>query len=371
MKRLVLFFVLALITVVVTVSCGDAAITFANETTAPDVTTSEIANTSEAGSLAFYPTFDQSGYAVIGLGSYTGSDVEIPATYEGLPVVEIGNYAFLDCANITSVTIPDGVTKIGEKAFALCPKLKSVTIPDSVTTIGAEAFSTCESLESIVLPENLLEISEATFKDCEGLESVILNDALTVIGKQAFYGCAMLGEISLGANVSSISIDAFRECAALYSIKVSEENTTFTAVENCLILKDSKTLYLGCNGSIIPANGSVTAIGDDAFWACYGLNEVEIPSAVTSIGNGAFFNCINLNTLSIGVNVTEIGMCAFDGCAALVDIIIPESVTYVGFAAFGGCGAAFINCEAKSQPAEWDEDWNIENVAVIWGFVVE
>ena len=64
-------------------------------------------------------------------------------------VTTIGERAFSDCSNLTSVTIPDSVTTIGEGAFSWCESLTSVTIPDSVTTIGNGAFYICSSLTSV------------------------------------------------------------------------------------------------------------------------------------------------------------------------------------------------------------------------------
>ncbi|MBQ9084209.1 MAG: leucine-rich repeat domain-containing protein [Clostridia bacterium] len=60
-----------------------------------------------------------------------------------------GDYAFRNCYNLTSVTIPDSVTSIGSYAFYDCDSLTSVTIPDSVTSIGRYAFYYCDSLTSI------------------------------------------------------------------------------------------------------------------------------------------------------------------------------------------------------------------------------
>jgi hypothetical protein len=43
--------------------------------------------------------------------------------------------------------IPYGVTNIGDYAFAECYDLTSVTLPASVTSIGVEAFEYCSSLQ--------------------------------------------------------------------------------------------------------------------------------------------------------------------------------------------------------------------------------
>lgn len=58
--------------------------------------------------------------------------------------MSIGASAFSDCANLTSITIPNSVISIGEGAF--CGSgLTSIIIPDGVTSIGELAFEDCES----------------------------------------------------------------------------------------------------------------------------------------------------------------------------------------------------------------------------------
>ena len=65
-----------------------------------------------------------------------------------VPVVGIGDWAFGDCAGITSVTIPEGVTDIRDGAFYGCTSLTNVTIPASVTSIGEDAFYGCNALRA-------------------------------------------------------------------------------------------------------------------------------------------------------------------------------------------------------------------------------
>lgn len=77
------------------------------------------------------------------LTKYTGpgGGVIIPAG-----VTKIGNSAFSNCANLTSVTIPAGIKKIGVCAFEGCTGLQSVTISAGVKKIGVYAFGCCADL---------------------------------------------------------------------------------------------------------------------------------------------------------------------------------------------------------------------------------
>ena len=100
------------------------------------------------------------------------------------------------------------------------------------------------------------------------------------------------------------------------------------------------TGYGGSGGNItIPATlGSypVTSIGDGAFYDCYNLTGVTIPSGVTGIGNWAFMWCSKLTSVTIPNTVTSIGDSAFYDCG-LTSINIPGSVTNIGEKAFYGC----------------------------------
>ena len=69
-----------------------------------------------------------------------GGDIIIPSTLGGYPVVAIAESVFANRNDISSITIPEGVTDIGDYAFYGCTHLQSVTIPDSVTYIGWSAF---------------------------------------------------------------------------------------------------------------------------------------------------------------------------------------------------------------------------------------
>jgi hypothetical protein len=55
-------------------------------------------------------------------------------------VISIGDGAFRDCPNLTSIIIPDSITSIGGNAFQNCINLTNIDIPNSVTSIGTNIF---------------------------------------------------------------------------------------------------------------------------------------------------------------------------------------------------------------------------------------
>jgi len=85
----------------------------------------------------------------------TSGDVVIPKNFKHdgttYTIKSIGDRAFFNCTNLTSITIPDSVTTIGTFAFYNCSSLESIVIPDSVHTINDHAFISCISLKSVEL----------------------------------------------------------------------------------------------------------------------------------------------------------------------------------------------------------------------------
>ncbi len=105
--------------------------------------------------------------------------------YEVPEAVEhIAPYAFAG-ANISSVTVPDGVTSIGEGAFNSCYGLRSVVLGDGIRSLPA-CFSYCENLSSVTFGKNFEGFeADAEIWGCDALRS------LYFMGDAPAYLCEM------------------------------------------------------------------------------------------------------------------------------------------------------------------------------------
>ncbi len=217
-------------------------------------------------------------------------------------VTTVGDHAFDECGNMTSVTLPAGLTYIGGCAF-WGTGLTSVTIPASVTVIWDSAFEGT-ALTSLTIPEGVTTIGWYAFQDCKDLKDVTLPGTLTSVGKDAFAGTPWLDGISGDFPVANGVLLAYRG-----------EDTQVAIPDN------------------------VTIIGDGVFFEREDITSVTIPNSVKIIGVNAFYDCIGLTSVTIPESVTSIDIAAFVRCTGLTSVTIPAGVTYIGDAAFASCEA--------------------------------
>ena len=176
----------------------------------------------------------------------------------------IADFAFRDCTNLTTVTLPDSVTAIGEEAFYECKNLTNITLPNGITSIGRAAFAWCKSLTNISIPNCVLEICDDTFLYCTNLTDITIPDSVTLIADSAFY-----------------------ECRSLVNITIPE---------------------------------SVTRIEKHAFSGCTNLQNITLPGEIASIERYVFAQCSNLKEVTLPCTVKSIEYHAFDGCENLTDV---------------------------------------------------
>ncbi|MFI3255557.1 MAG: leucine-rich repeat domain-containing protein, partial [Eubacteriales bacterium] len=166
----------------------------------------------------------EGGYSLIkyNITEKNEEDVLIPETFQGEPVVEIGERAFdADFMNPTlmkNLTIPNSVTKIGEHAFEDCKKLETVVLPTGLTRIEACTFSQCHSLKECILPEKVEEIGGFTFWDCKKLEQLHLPSSVKKVGDSAFNECTSLRKITCEGDDMKIHKRTFQSCENLEDI---------------------------------------------------------------------------------------------------------------------------------------------------------
>ncbi len=160
------------------------------------------------GAIKYELAEDGNSYEVVGLqGGSAAIEIVISATYDGKSVTAIRDYAFYK-TSVTSVTIPDSVTRVGAHAFAYCQTLVSVTIPDSLTHVGAYAFACCRSLVDVELGDRLIEIGAFAFCDCTQLQEIIIPESVTALGEKAFQGCSSLEKVTFESTESWILVNA-------------------------------------------------------------------------------------------------------------------------------------------------------------------
>ena len=157
----------------------------------------------------------------------------------------IGDYAFKNCSDLTSLILPSSVTRIGDYAFYNCSGLTSLTLPSSVTRIGDYAFYNCSGLTSLTLPSSVTSIGEFAFRYCSGLTSLTIPSGVTSIGMSAFEYCSSLTSLTLPSSVNEIGIYAFHGCSGLTSLTLPSSVTSsirdyiFDGLKECNYFIDS------------------------------------------------------------------------------------------------------------------------------------
>ena len=244
------------------------------------------------------------------INDYTGSvtEVKIPSKINGLDVKCVGYGAFMDCTELTSVEIPDGVISISINAFKNCPSLESIKIPESVSFIGSSAFGGTKYLENFKDIDGFVIINDILYKYKEqsNVTDVTIPDNINLICGNAFSDCPNIKNVTIPDGVTNIYDRAFEDCTSLESVKVPD---------------------------------SVNNIGGFAFSNCTSLKDVTIPNGVIYISRSTFNNCKSLESIDIPDSVTFITCYAFEGCTSLKMVRIPSSVETLQYNWFKDCSS--------------------------------
>ena len=142
----------------------------------------------------------------------------------------------IDKSEVTTITIPDTVTKIADGAFFNCQKLTAITLPPTVTEIEKNAFHSCFALTRITIQGPIKKIPEGMFYDCRNLTDVTVPESVKSIDKWSFFGCTNLTTLRVPLSLTKIGNNAFESTRNLRGLDAQLPNLPDTI----LIRKDWK-----------------------------------------------------------------------------------------------------------------------------------
>ena len=324
-------------------------------------------------------TVENGAATIVRCNNSVSGDITLPTKLGGYPVKGVARIAFLNCENITGITISENITKIESLTFGGLRSLKSITvssnnpaymskdgvlykgemreliqypiankrssfvIPDGVDIVADGAFMCSVNLTNITIPNSVTEIGVGAFSYCTGITDIAIPDSVMTFGARGFgmfCGCENLKSITIGKGIKNIDPGAFEDCNNLSDITVSPENNNFSSKDGVLFNKDKTELIkypVGNQRTVYSIPNTVKTIGYSAFHESVNLTDITVPNSVTSIGDRAFAGCTGLTSVTLGNGVTSIEDGAFYGCTGLTSITIPDSVTSIGESAFVDC----------------------------------
>ncbi len=193
---------------------------------------------------------------------------------------KIARYNFINCQNVTAVTIGEGVTEIGRNAFQKCQNLESVQLPQSLKTIGAYSFAG-SGVTNLVIPDNVTSIGMYAFDGCEKLTSITIGKSVQKIESHAFYDCSYLEKVNYTGTIDS-----------WVSIEFESNDSNPIWMSNCLYINDILVTDVVINASVVKEHALI--------W-CYSLKGVVFGENVKQIEANAFSFAQLLESVSFEV----------------------------------------------------------------------
>ena len=240
---------------------------------------------------------------------------------------------------ITSVSLPDGLTSIGDYAFSGC-SISTIIIPYGVTRIGSGAFSWCDFLGDILIPCTVTSI---------GYQAFWLGDGHSINGTITyFYITAPTLEEYCNSSVNQLLEDFYYSRRLVIAGQELTEVVLPNSVTSIREYLFSDMQYL----TSITIPNSVVNIGRSVFEDCHSLKSITIPNSVTHIGNDAFYDCSSLTYVNYTGDIANWCDIYFESYYAnpmrvagrfyindqeIKNVVIPNSVERINNYAFSGC----------------------------------
>ena len=265
----------------------------------------------------------------------TAGRIVIPATINGLPVVEIGSAAFEMCTNITEVVIPNTVTNIQDGAFYHCESLHTVELPDSLDAIEGYTFMCCEALSRVEVPIRVNVRRNAFPEDCEVVRIYPWDSAYKKMSQPVMTPVATDdGDWRIVDHGDSLELDwkcLSNRVAGVVAIPVSIGGKPVTTMGEGAFYSNERI-----TGLVL--SSSVSNIGYMAISECRNLERLTIPVTITNIEFGGVSHNEKLGELVVEANLNEITENMFSGNWNLTNLVLKGEIGTIRAWAFAGYG---------------------------------
>ena len=296
-------------------------------------------------------------------------------------VTELGDDLFHECKNLKELLLPQGLLVIGDCAIRYCSGLERLDIPQTVHTIGECAISFCESLLELVIPKGVTRLEHDALSGNSALTSLTLPEGIVFIDSYVFDRLPRLKKIIIPSTVERIGQcfdDSAKEIYFLSATPPSgsviflNSNSYHHAKTRIYVPHGCGELYRAAWPTLTDIIAEVNGPNDNEIWYMTsdglpidissnmfnasisshqyinGKGVIVFSEAVTNIEESAFCNQKTLISITLPNCIKSIGAGAFAG-SGLMNFIFPESLTYIGYNALGGCPISTIVCNVTGN----------------------
>ncbi len=221
-------------------------------------------------------TFDPATGTITGyVGTLT--DVVIPETIGGIPVIALGKNAFYK-KGLTSIIFNEGLEVIGEGALSGNATLTSAQFPSSLRRIEKGAFILA-GFTSVELNEGLEYLGQNAFANNKKLTSINLPSTLEQIDNLVFNGSSLLtGEFVLGQALGHVGHRVFYKTGTPVTISIADGDGNKLYLHDELFAAGQTSLAIPQDRSIMVFARSFAPLTDIALNA----GQIDIQSDMTA-----------------------------------------------------------------------------------------
>ena len=243
------------------------------------------------------------------------------------------NLQKFDLSNGSDIVVPNDIDGIPVTYVrGLTADLTSIKLPSSLIKIKDDAFNSMDTLKSLVIDggaPNLNELGERSFSGCSNIEELDLsNSKLTSIPEGAFAYCKNLKTIKLPSTITSIGDEAFYNCQSLTNIE---------GLDKCNLKSIGSAAFSNCKAleNLDFSQSTFTNVPSKAFHGCSALAKITLPNTLTTIGGYAFYACYGIPQLDLSnTALTTLENYALYQMRETTKFSLPDSISSIGTHAF-------------------------------------